>query len=773
MTRDRQLLIEIRADVRQAVNEMRRVRGEVARTGEAGPRAARGVSQLSTQIGHLARVAGAYLTLRLARSIVQQADAYAVLTRRIRTATDGFGDHIAVQRELEAISNRSGAAFRDTVDLFQRLSQSAPELGSTVDEMLQLTEVVQQLGVIGGSSPTAMSNALLQFGQSMSAGVVRAEELNSILENMPELAVRIARGMDMTVGELRRAVLEGRVLSLDVMGSLLGQADEIGAQFEDLPDTVGQAATAVGNAWQRALSELDKMLDGTSTLAKTLRDIERFLNDWSDQQNPDLLESQQVEGWLRDLRSQRESLVASLQDDSARLGASITRMANRRILAEIDKVDQSIAHIEAHLENVREREIDRGLLDDPDAPDSEPDPAETPDPEADKRREEIDKLVASLEDEAATLGMTAEALAQYRLAALGATEADQARAAAAVAAAEDGRRQQSVDEMIASLQDEAATINMTAGEVALYRLELLGASEAELALAENAVAAGEAVRQQQDDMERGREIIEATRTVQEQLNNEVAELVRLYEAGAFGAVGSFDAIETLRRATVEAFEALDEEGTGTMDRLTAAVRGWGDQFTETLANMVADGKLNFSDLADSIIRDILRIMIYQELTQPFLEGIGVLDPTGNAQGGPVGFAEGGQIRGPGSPTSDSILIRASTGEYVMRAAAVRHYGEGFMAQINDLKAPKFATGGLVGLAPVPGFAGGGPVTDAGAGAGNVEVAIDNRGTPSRVTDTEIDFRPDKMVVRVVLEDIERNGPIAQRMSGAFGVRRRG
>lgn len=60
-------------------------------------------------------------------------------------------------------------------------------------------------------------------------------------------------------------------------------------------------------------------------------------------------------------------------------------------------------------------------------------------------------------------------------------------------------------------------------------------------------------------------------------------------------------------------------------------------------------------------------------------------------------AGGGEVSGPGTSTSDSILARLSTGEFVVKAAAVRKYGLGFMHAINNGVAgiKGFATGGLV------------------------------------------------------------------------------
>jgi len=76
------------------------------------------------------------------------------------------------------------------------------------------------------------------------------------------------------------------------------------------------------------------------------------------------------------------------------------------------------------------------------------------------------------------------------------------------------------------------------------------------------------------------------------------------------------------------------------------------------------------------------------------------------------FADGGMIRGPGTGTSDSIMARVSNGEFVMRAAAVRTLGAGFLSTLN-----RFAGGGMVMPSRgIPSFAGGGLVAMGGHGA---------------------------------------------------------
>lgn len=67
-----------------------------------------------------------------------------------------------------------------------------------------------------------------------------------------------------------------------------------------------------------------------------------------------------------------------------------------------------------------------------------------------------------------------------------------------------------------------------------------------------------------------------------------------------------------------------------------------------------------------------------------------------------GRAEGGLISGPGTGTSDSVPIRASAGEFVVRAARVASLGLDFMHWVNGTKfsmpssfSGRFADGGLV------------------------------------------------------------------------------
>lgn len=68
--------------------------------------------------------------------------------------------------------------------------------------------------------------------------------------------------------------------------------------------------------------------------------------------------------------------------------------------------------------------------------------------------------------------------------------------------------------------------------------------------------------------------------------------------------------------------------------------------------------------------------------------------------GIVGYAGGGELHGPGTKTSDDILMWGSPGEFMQQASAVDYYGTDFMQALNSRAIPKDV---------LPGFAAGGSV----------------------------------------------------------------
>ena len=200
---------------------------------------------------------------------------------------------------------------------------------------------------------------------------------------------------------------------------------------------------------------------------------------------------------------------------------------------------------------------------------------------------------------------------------------------------------------------------------------------------------------------------------------------------------------------------------------TSAFKGMEDgiiQFAMT-------GKMNFSQFANSVISDIMRIYVRMMLTGligqlvlPSLSTTPGVSSNPAYQGPPSapmrGYADGGYT-GEGGKYQPAGIVHA--GEFVMNKEATSRIGVGNLYRMMR----GYADGGLVGSAPMAGAGIGGQVNinikNEAGGDGYMATAS------TRKNDTGIDI--DILVRKAINSDLQRNGPISQQMSSTYNLRR--
>jgi hypothetical protein len=189
----------------------------------------------------------------------------------------------------------------------------------------------------------------------------------------------------------------------------------------------------------------------------------------------------------------------------------------------------------------------------------------------------------------------------------------------------------------------------------------------------------------------------------DQLGTSVGEYGKRFAEGMREAKASVDALG-------DSWEGLREEDIKPATEAVAAQQQAYDQLGQVaqtalsgLKTALADGKLEGRE-----VLQILISIVEQLLQMPAGAGGG---GGGGLFGGLLssilGFADGGEIRGPGGPTDDKILIAASDGEHITRAKQAKKY-RGLLNAINGDSVSSylrsqaisngldFADGGLVG-----------------------------------------------------------------------------
>lgn len=163
--------------------------------------------------------------------------------------------------------------------------------------------------------------------------------------------------------------------------------------------------------------------------------------------------------------------------------------------------------------------------------------------------------------------------------------------------------------------------------------------------------ADEAAEKANGQMAKQRQMLLASIGDYQTLQDEIQRISDLFTDPATGNIMTqhlkqyYDIIDKVQtdwhNKTKDAGKNLVEDTESTVAQLTAAIKGWGDAFTNQLADMVMAGKLNFKELADSIIRDLLRIAIEKQITSNIISSTGGAGPWLSAIGGLLGFADGG------------------------------------------------------------------------------------------------------------------------------------
>lgn len=177
-----------------------------------------------------------------------------------RARLDRMNDGLQTTKELEdmvyAASMRSRGDFMDTMGLVSQLGTMAGDAFSSSKEIVQFAEQLNKQLALSGASGSSAQAAILQLEQGLASGVLRGDELNSVMEQAPALAKSIAEYLGVGVGQLREMGSQGQITADIVKNALFSAAEETNAEFAKTPMTWAQVWTVASNTAVRALDPL-------------------------------------------------------------------------------------------------------------------------------------------------------------------------------------------------------------------------------------------------------------------------------------------------------------------------------------------------------------------------------------------------------------------------------------------------------------------------------------------------------------------------------------
>ncbi|MDC5083852.1 tape measure protein [Acinetobacter baumannii] len=273
MAQEYRLVIVI--DSQNAERNARNLGNELAYIERKGEFASKSMDGLSVATRTLAGHMAGLLTVG---SAISKMDTYTGLQNRLKLVTNNQVELNKATEDTFRIAQKTYSAWDSVLQVYQRFSDNAKTLNLTMDDTARLTETVSKAVAISGASAEAANAALVQFGQALASGTLRGEELNSVMEQTPALAKAIAKGMGITVGELRSVAAEGKITSQEIVKALRNVESDVDALFAKTDITIGQSLTLLNNEITKFVGEAGKGSGAAQTLAEGIQILGNNLN---------------------------------------------------------------------------------------------------------------------------------------------------------------------------------------------------------------------------------------------------------------------------------------------------------------------------------------------------------------------------------------------------------------------------------------------------------------------------------------------------------------
>lgn len=264
-------VFRVSMDPTPAVQNAKRLNRSLETTGQKVNATRQSVLGLGTALRGLA-------ILGVVQELRQLTDTSILLDNRIRLVTDSTAELNVIQDRLFNLAQETRTSLQGTVELYARLARSTRDSAVSSDELLTVTKAVNQAIQISGATAQEASNAIIQFSQGLASGNLQGEELRSVLEQVPRLAIALADGLNLaneeleraketgdisglvevTIGSLRKLGSEGELETLRIIEALKKTAPELAAEFEQIVKTSDQAIVQLKNSLLNFAGELEE-----------------------------------------------------------------------------------------------------------------------------------------------------------------------------------------------------------------------------------------------------------------------------------------------------------------------------------------------------------------------------------------------------------------------------------------------------------------------------------------------------------------------------------
>lgn len=223
------------------------------------------VKSLSDSMRLLTGAFISYFSAISIRDLAAVSDRMQQLHSRISILTGGTEEATKIFNQLGAVANRTKTSVDSLAEIYARLAQTTKATKLTQEEMLDVTEILQNSFRLSGATTEEATNTIIQLSQAFSSGQLRGQELRSVLEQNAVLAEKLRN----TYGrDIFKKAETGAISAAGVLKILFENQEEINKSAAKMSQTFGQTLIVAMNDVKKKIFEINKDFDVSGKFAK-------------------------------------------------------------------------------------------------------------------------------------------------------------------------------------------------------------------------------------------------------------------------------------------------------------------------------------------------------------------------------------------------------------------------------------------------------------------------------------------------------------------------
>ncbi|GHT90035.1 hypothetical protein AGMMS49545_02190 [Betaproteobacteria bacterium] len=275
-----QLALKIRADLKQAYDELAHLTRSFGEVDGAVSKTRKGLESISATLSRWQSFALTAMGVGQISGLVEMVDEFGQMESRIKMATASTAEFEEVQSHLVATAHNTYRPLAEAQEMYIRTAGSLKNIGYNTQQTLAITDSLSYSMVKNAASGERASAAISAFSRALEMGKIQSTQWQTILAAVPTLVDDIARATGKAADEVRKlgAEGEGKLPLQDLLEGLRLSAASNAEDALKMPIAIRDALTNLRTEMQVFLGQSDLVKGGAAGISAAIEGLAKHLD---------------------------------------------------------------------------------------------------------------------------------------------------------------------------------------------------------------------------------------------------------------------------------------------------------------------------------------------------------------------------------------------------------------------------------------------------------------------------------------------------------------